>query len=479
MSLLLQALQKAAKSRDGGTLGDAPTIDTGEESLGFEIDAGKQEPAADALRLADDDLLDTRRQPEVEVEVEPEFDNTAAVSSGPLVARSPSARFERLGAAASSAQAATVLRASDARAAGWVDWVRDRPVHAFAILAAIFMVFYGAFVYLQIFHPSLLRGSFLSQKPLRATTPPPPPSPISQAPQPAPAAPTATAPEPAAAPPASPIASQTARGSPSKATPLTPKGARADPDDSADGLESDDVQAPTPKARPRRTPPTRSASLSRGEDASGDAMQDTVAVRQPGPATASVNTLLMRAWEALQRGQMAEAEDLYERVHQSEPQSVDALLGLAVIAAQRGNGDQAARYYGDALDLEPRNPTAQAGLISILGQADPQLSESRLKHLISREPSANLYFALGNLYAGQRLWAQAQQAYFQAYQLAPDNPDYAYNLAVGLEHLSQPKIALNYYLKAVELSNLKGHASFDTGRVQNRIGQLTARVGTD
>jgi len=192
-----------------------------------------------------------------------------------------------------------------------------------------------------------------------------------------------------------------------------------------------------------------------------------------------VNTLLMRAWEALQRGQMAEAEDLYQRVHQSEPQSVDALLGLAVIAAQRGNGDQAARYYGDALDLEPRNPTAQAGLISILGQADPQLSESRLKQLISREPSANLYFALGNLYAGQRLWAQAQQAYFQAYQLAPDNPDYAYNLAVGLEHLSQPKIALNYYLKAVELSNLKGHASFDTGRVQNRIGQLTARVGTD
>ena len=74
-------------------------------------------------------------------------------------------------------------------------------------------------------------------------------------------------------------------------------------------------------------------------------------------------------------------------------------------------------------------------------------------------------------------WAPAQQAYFQAYQLQPDNPDYAYNLAVGLEHLSQPKLALTYYRQALELGNMKGHAGFDSARVQERIGQLTARIG--
>ena len=41
---------------------------------------------------------------------------------------------------------------------------------------------------------------------------------------------------------------------------------------------------------------------------------------------------------------------------------------------------------------------------------------------------------LGNLYADQSQWAPAQQAYFQAHHLEPDNPDYAYNLAVGLDH---------------------------------------------
>ena len=187
----------------------------------------------------------------------------------------------------------------------------------------------------------------------------------------------------------------------------------------------------------------------------------------------------MQAWEALQRGQFAQAEALYEKVAQAEPQSVDALLGLGAIAAQRGNAELATRHYSRALELEPRNATAQAALISLLGQADPQLSESRLKQLIAREPSANLYFALGNLYARGTQWAQAQQAYFQAYQMHPDNPDYAYNLAVGLEHLSQPKLALTYYRQALELGNLKGHAGFDSARVQERIGQLTARIGND
>jgi tetratricopeptide (TPR) repeat protein len=205
-------------------------------------------------------------------------------------------------------------------------------------------------------------------------------------------------------------------------------------------------------------------------------MEDSVAVRQP-EAPAAASATLLEAWEALQRGQFAQAEALYEKVAQTEPYNVDALLGLAALASQRGNSELAVRHYSRALELEPRNPTAQAALISLLGQADPQLSESRLKQLIAREPSANLYFALGTLYARMTQWAPAQQAYFQAYQLQPDNPDYAYNLAVGLEHLSQPKLALTYYRQALELGKVKGHAGFDSARVEERIGQLAARVG--
>jgi len=214
-------------------------------------------------------------------------------------------------------------------------------------------------------------------------------------------------------------------------------------------------------------------------DMRGADLEDTVSVKPPEVRSAFVAPSLMQAWEALQQGRIDQAESLYQAVVQSDPQNVDGLLGLATIASRRGNNEQAVRLYERALELDPRNASAQAGLISIIGQADPQLSESRLKELISREPSGFLYFALGNIYAKQAQWAQAQQAYFQAYQLQADSADYAYNLAVGLEHIGQTKIALGYYRKAVELSSGKGHASFDASRVQERIGQLSARIGSD
>jgi len=194
--------------------------------------------------------------------------------------------------------------------------------------------------------------------------------------------------------------------------------------------------------------------------------------RAPVRLTSGVN----EAYQALEAGHLEKAESLYRTALQADEQNIDALLGLAAIAMQRTNPQQAIGFYDRALELEPRNPVAQAGLIALIGQADPQMSESRLKQLIAREPSAFLHFSLGNLYAYQNQWPAAQQAYFQAFEMQPDNADYAYNLAVGLEHLSQPKLALTYYRKALDISFNKGRVNFDQKRVIERIGQLSAQV---
>ena len=155
---------------------------------------------------------------------------------------------------------------------------------------------------------------------------------------------------------------------------------------------------------------------------------------------------------------------------------LDALLGLAAIAGRMGDNEDATRRYLQVLEIEPRHGLAQAGLIALLGRADPAAAESKLRHLISLEPSAYLYFVLGNLYADQSQWAAAQQAYFQAHNLDPGNPDYAYNLAVGLEHVSQPKLALGYYRRAVQLASARGRANFNISQAQERIGSLAAQV---
>jgi tetratricopeptide (TPR) repeat protein len=205
-------------------------------------------------------------------------------------------------------------------------------------------------------------------------------------------------------------------------------------------------------------------------------MQNKIAVSRSDNAAPRVNPAVAEAYAALQAGQFEIAQRLYNQALRGEPANVDAMLGLAAIAQHESRNDDAQRLYMAILDVEPRHALAQSGLIGLMGRADPQASETRLKQLLAREPSAPLYFNLGNLYAEQGLWAQAQQAYFQAHQLEPRNPDYAYNLAVGLEHVGQPRLAIDFYRKALQLAPTTGAANFDPARIQERITQLAARV---
>ena len=194
----------------------------------------------------------------------------------------------------------------------------------------------------------------------------------------------------------------------------------------------------------------------------------------PARAVPTVDPQLQDAYTALQQNRLETAQAAYQKFLTAEPNNVEALLGLAAIAEQQKQPDQAAQYYMKVLQTDPKNPMAQAALIGLVGRADPQASEVRLKQLLAREPSAFLYFTLGNLYAGQSQWPGAQDAYFRAHHLQSDNPDYAFNLAVSLEHLNQPKPALKFYQQALTLAGNKGQAHFDLNLAQNRINRLSS-----
>lgn len=200
--------------------------------------------------------------------------------------------------------------------------------------------------------------------------------------------------------------------------------------------------------------------------------RDTIKVTS-GNATPTVNPLLGDAYRALADGTLEPAQQLYGQLLNADPGNVDALLGVASIATQRGDREAATRHYVRILELDPRNTLAQAGLIGVVGRADPVSAETRIKQLIARDPSAAfLHFTLGNTYVDQNRWPDAQQSYFQAHHLQPDNPDYAYNLAVALEHIGQARPALDYYRRAVQLAAAKGRANFSTAAAQERVSKL-------
>ncbi len=187
-----------------------------------------------------------------------------------------------------------------------------------------------------------------------------------------------------------------------------------------------------------------------------------------------INPELSNAYDAMQAGRLEVAQTHYQRVLQQEPRNLDALLGQAAIATRMGYASDAGRLYLRALEVEPGNLYAQAGFLGMMGSADPAGSETRLKQLLAGQPASFLYVALGNLYAGQSRWSEAQQAYFQAFHLEPGSPDTAFNLAVSLDQLNQPRQALDYYKQALMLSRGKS-ASFETRALEARIAQLQGR----
>jgi Tfp pilus assembly protein PilF len=283
-------------------------------------------------------------------------------------------------------------------------------------------------------------------------TPLPPtaaPAPVAQisAPQP-----------PAAVPPAPTFSGPAAAPTPSAApAPLAalPATSRNDDTDESAGL-------PPPRrteARPAQAAPAAQA-------------QSPVRLSM---AQQKTNPLLEQAYQAFNRGEIDLAEANWNKVLAADPRNADALHGMAAIAQQRQQTGEAANYYLRALEADPKDALALSGLVSLRTSADTQSTESRLKTLLAEQPdSPYLNFALGNLYARSTRWAEAQQAYFKSHTADPGNPDYLFNLAVSLDQLHQPNLAIQYYKQALAAVTQQP-VGFDAAQVAARLKILQTR----
>jgi Flp pilus assembly protein TadD len=305
--------------------------------------------------------------------------------------------------------------------------------------------------------PSFYQPPAAAKPPVTAAVTPPP-APPAVAPAPAAAAPTPSEPAPAASPaPSTSLPAATAAA----AVPVAPQPAPS-------GTTRTGRPEPTqPAARPM---PTTSQAAG-GESAAPATPRSAVRITPPGPA--QVDPVIDSAWAALQAGDLARAREGYERALRANPRDRDALLGLATIDARNQDFGRAEARYLRVLELDPRDPYAQAGLVALRGQIDPVQSESRIKNMLAQQPDAAfLNFPLGNQYAAQGRWPEAQAAYFKAFAADPENADYAYNLAVSLDHLGQQKLALEYYRRALALAGNRV-VGFNSAQVEARIRELT------
>ncbi len=190
------------------------------------------------------------------------------------------------------------------------------------------------------------------------------------------------------------------------------------------------------------------------------------------PTKNGVSKELKAAYQAYITGDLEIAKQYYLEELETNPRNKDALLGLAAIATRLRLVNDAQGYYLRILELDPRDSSAIAGMAGLV-QADPNQTESRLKNFLAQQPdAAALHFALGNNHVTQLRWAEAQQSFFRALSIDPTNADYAFNLAVSLDHLKKNALATKYYREALVLAD-RGPVGFKEAQIIERLKELT------
>jgi tetratricopeptide (TPR) repeat protein len=236
----------------------------------------------------------------------------------------------------------------------------------------------------------------------------------------------------------------------------------------------------TPAPDPIPVPPARVAPVAPPrEQIAAEVLREAQAAREAPPLrmdrtqeTPSVPADIGAGYDALRRGDYAAARRSYQAAVAADSANLDANLGLATAEARAGNISAASLFYRKALELDPRNATARAGLAALADASRPGAVEARLREDVLRSPqSAPLRLALGNVYAAQKRWSEAQGEYFEAHRLDPASPDIAFNLAVSLDNLGRSALAAQFYRRALDAARGQP-AQFDPAAVNRRLAEM-------
>lgn len=225
------------------------------------------------------------------------------------------------------------------------------------------------------------------------------------------------------------------------------------------------IQSTSPSTQPLRQEGRNPSTVAGSPAGQGPVLENTTPL--PGVAP-----LVAQGFAAYQRGDLELASKKYRQAVNEDDQNRDALLGLAATSRRLGDLDSARRAYKQLLYLNPRDVDAKAGLSATQGVNDPQSGIESIKPLSDREAdSPAVQSELGAMYVRQGRWSEAQAAYFNAFSANPSNPDLAFNLAICLDHLNEPKLALDYYRKAKQLGARHFHR-FDNQQLDKRVAEL-------
>jgi len=171
-------------------------------------------------------------------------------------------------------------------------------------------------------------------------------------------------------------------------------------------------------------------------------------------------------------GRFQEAEAIYRRLIQENPENADAWHLLGVIASQRGDKDTAIELISRATAINPSNPLFYNNLGLVLqkvGRLDEGFEHFRTAvRLMPDYPEA--HNNLGNALMKQGRMDEAIECYQKAINLRPDYGDAHNNLGNALMKQGRMDEAIECYQKAL-------HLKPDFDQAQNNLGSALMGQG--
>ena len=165
-----------------------------------------------------------------------------------------------------------------------------------------------------------------------------------------------------------------------------------------------------------------------------------------------INAEISRALQFHQTGNFPQAEEIYRKVLQVNPNHPDAIHLLGVIAHQTGKNDIAVQMIQKAIAIFPNNP----GYYSNLGAAwqvmgDLESAASCYRKSIQISPDHVACYNLSLVLRSQGNLPEAIAFCQQALKIKPDYAEAWQNLGSALKYQGKPEQAMQCFRKAMEL----------------------------
>ncbi len=173
----------------------------------------------------------------------------------------------------------------------------------------------------------------------------------------------------------------------------------------------------------------------------------------PAKVVLDAEEALRAALQLHRGGSLAEAEMLYRRILQSQPDNLDALHFLGLLCHQQNRRSEAGELIRRIIAQDPQNADAHNNLGNVMeGAGELSQAEACYRSAISLRPDhASAHNNLGVVLMAQQRAAEAVAAYRRAIALASDSADFRYNLGNALRKSGELEAAGAAYRKAVEL----------------------------